>query len=357
MKEFADEVRASGLKFGLWMEPERYGPLVPVRQKHPDWFVSVAHGMSRINLENKRAYAWLRGEIGRLIETYDVRWLKVDFNFRLGHDASGAALSRYYEAWYRLSEEVRKLHPKTFIEGCASGGMRLDLECLAHCDGHFLSDTVNPIHEVRITHGALLRLPPGLLTRWAVLRSVGKTIPQYGFSVAEWQPTLVAPGGSPGGAVWEPSETVNLDFAVLAAMPGMFGLSGDLDGLPQETRGALKGWVAFFKEWRGFIHNSVGHLLTPERPRDDRSGWAALQLQEMAGGKSLVFVYRLDDMANRQFIRLRGLVPAASYVVEKRMPAEGAKQIVSGAELMADGLQVEIAARMSAAVYSIEAKR
>jgi hypothetical protein len=127
--------------------------------------------------------------------------------------------------------------------------------------------------------------------------------------------------------------------------------------LPQETRDALKGWIAFFKEWRGFIYNSVAHLLTPERPRDDRSGWVALQLQEMAGAASLVFVYRLDDMSHRQFIRLRGLVPAASYVVKKRSPAAGAKEIMSGAELMADGLQVEIPARMSAAVYSIEAKR
>jgi hypothetical protein len=234
--------------------------------------------------------------------------------------------------------------------------MRLDLECLAHCDGHFLSDTVNPIHELRITHGALLHLPPGRLTRWAVVRSVGKTIPQYGLSAAEWPTTLVAPGGAPGGAVWEPSETVSLDFAVLAAMPGMFGLSGDLESLPPETRGALKGWVAFFKEQRAFIHNSVGHLLTPERPRDDRSGWDALQLQDMAGATSLVFVYRLDDMANRQVVRLRGLVPAASYVVTKRTPAAGAQETVSGAELMADGLHVEIPGRIGAAVYSIEAK-
>ena len=33
MAAFADEVRAAGLGFGLWMEPERFGPDVPIRRR------------------------------------------------------------------------------------------------------------------------------------------------------------------------------------------------------------------------------------------------------------------------------------------------------------------------------------
>ena len=41
---------------------------------------------------------------------------------------------------------------------------------------------------------------------------------------------------TPCGALWEPAETTAVDFAAMAAMPGVFGLSGDLAGLPDETR-------------------------------------------------------------------------------------------------------------------------
>ena len=249
---------------------------VPIRREHPEWFHPGQPPFARIDLENPAAYAYLRGEISRLVETYRLAWMKVDFNFELGLDASGGELSGYYQAWYRLLDEIRQKYPQTVFEGCASGAMRLDLASLSHFDGHFLTDTVNPIDVVRIWQGALLRLPPGQLTKWAVMRSVGQTIPRYTKSLADSPVSIV----TPCGAVWEPSETAEVDFVAAAALPGVFGLGGDLAGLPDEARARLREHVAFAKQWRQSIRRSVAHLLTPPALKTDREGWVAVQLSD-----------------------------------------------------------------------------
>ncbi len=194
-------------------------------------------------------------------------------------------------------------YPGTVFEGCASGGMRFDLNTLAHFDAHFLTDTVHPVDVLRIWQGALLRLPPGGIIKWAVLRSVGRTMPTYTKSLADSPVTVAAPGG----ALWEPSETVDLDFAAAVALPGMFGLSGDLAGLPEEALERLAAHVAFYKRWRSAIRQSFAHLLTPPCAKEDRRGWAAVQLEHLGTGDHLVFVYRLDDGNSTKTFRLRNL--------------------------------------------------
>lgn len=351
MAAFADEVRAAGLGFGLWMEPERFGPNVPIVKEHLEWFRTGQPPFLRIDLENPAAYAYLRGEILRLVETYRLAWMKIDFNFELGFDGTGAELSGYYEAWYRLLDEVRRKHPETVFEGCASGAMRLDIGCLEHVDGHFLTDTVNPTDVVRIGQGALLRLTPGQLTRWAVVRSIGRTIPRYTKSLADSPISIV----TPCAAVWDPSETVELDFVMAATMPGVFGLGGDLAGLTTEAKARVREHVAFFRQHRAMVRRSVAHLLTPPRPKADREGWAALQLGDIESGSALLFVYRLNDGAAAKRFRLKGLDAGASYRLTRYLPSASESATVVGVELMADGVEVVLPGRYQAAIFKLDA--
>jgi hypothetical protein len=118
LAELADEVRAAGLGFGLWMEPERFGALAPIRARHPEWFIPVGN-QARLDLTKPPAWRWLRGEIVRLLKTYRLAWMKIDFNFRVDADDSGAELSDYTAAWHRLLDDVRAAYPEVFFEGCA----------------------------------------------------------------------------------------------------------------------------------------------------------------------------------------------------------------------------------------------
>ncbi len=336
MGEFADEVRAAGLGFGLWMEPERFGPQAPIRAAHPEWFVTVGSN-ARLDLTQPSARAWVRAEIGRLVETYQLAWMKIDFNFALDADASGAELGDYMALWYGVLDEVRATYPSTFFEGCSSGAMRADLETLQHVDGHFLSDSVNPTDMLRITQGAWLRLPPGRLTRWTVVRAAAQAAPEYRRTVAESPPLVLVPGG----AVWNPVESTSLELALLAAVPGMLGFSGDLAGLPPQYRARMAAAVAFFKAWRPFITRGVGHLLTPPLPLEAREGWIGLQLQDLTGDRNLVFVYRLGAAGTLSVLPLRGLAPAQTYALRWWGQDDAVADRRDGAGLMRDGLPLQ----------------
>ena len=348
MKAFADEVRAAGLGFGIWMEPERVGESAPVRKEHPDWFVPVGRS-ARFDLGKPAARAWLRAEIGRLVETYGLAWMKLDFNFEMDRASDGSELSAYAAAWYGLMDEVRRAYPATFFEGCASGAMRLDLNSLSRFDNHFLSDTVNPVDVLRITQGALLRLPPGRLGKWAVLRSVGPTIPEYTRSVEEWSPAIV----TPAGASWDGAGSGTVAFVVRVAMTGMLGFSGDPGGLPESARAEIRSHVEWYKKWRGFIAASAAHPLTPVQPIHDRTGWVGLQLQAPGGGTSLVFAFRLAQAEGRTRLRLRGLEPERGYAVQRVLDSEQAAVRMTGDRLMREGVWVTLPGAYSAAVLTV----
>lgn len=352
MQAFATEVRAAGLGFGLWMEPERFGPQAPIRAEHPEWFVP-ASGAARMDLTQPAARAWLRHEIGRLVESYDLAWMKIDFNFALDCDASGAELHDYTTAWYGLLDDIRATYPQTFFEGCSSGAMRHDLATVTHVDGHFLSDSVNPVDMLRISQGAWLRLPPGRITRWTVVRGAGQVVPRYTKRLCDSPPTVL----TPGGAGWEPCESVDLNMALLAALPGMLGFSGDLLGLAPEQRQTIAETIAFYKTWRRFITRAVAHLLTPPEPLTRREGWVAVQLQAPGTDTSLVCVYRLGNAGAPPTLRLRALAADARYTVRHGLDANSTPTECTGAELLDRGLRLTVTGALAAAGNGAEIVR
>lgn len=341
MRDFADEVRKAGLGFGLWMEPERVALTAPARQEHPEWFIPVDAQMARIDLLNPAACAWIRSEILRLIETYKLVWMKVDFNFELGYDERGTVHEPYARAWYGLLDEIRALHPRLFLEGCASGGMRLDLNSLTHFDGQFLSDSVDPTDVLRIFQGSLLRLPPGRMALWTVLRNAGRVIPEYGKATDSSQPVVL----TPFGPVWEPCRQTKLTLAVCVGMLGMLGFSGDLAGLEPNERRQILDAVTLYKKWRTFITAASAHLLTPPQPIEQRDGWIGFQYQSPGRAESLVYIFNLHDHADSRKFRLRTLNPETPYDVLQILPASGATRRLTGQELQEEGVDVSLPAR------------
>jgi alpha-galactosidase len=351
MQDFSEEVRENGLDFGLWMEPERFGPLAPVVGEHPEWFISNGKGYYYLDLANPEAYLYLSGEISRLVDTYKLAWIKLDFNFEPCNDPSGRAFLSYYEQLYRLMDELRAKHSALFVEGCASGGMRLDINALSHYDAHFLTDTVNPIDVLRIYQGALLRLPAGRMTKWAVLRPAGDNIQRYGTPVASSPAAFV----TPAGATWDRSVTADADFVAAVALTGVFGFSGDLAGLNQKTLACFRHHVNFYKKWREFIMNAHAHLLTPVRPKEDRSGWVAFQLQKTGAAENLLFVYRLEDTSNREWFKLQALDAGHLYEIRHENRTGIEPVVMSAEQLMVDGVFVELPDKNSAAVIVLNA--
>lgn len=346
MSDFADEVRQEGLGFGLWVEPERIGPETPVARDHPEWFCDAGNGFLRPALEQKPVYDYMLGMLAGLIRKYRLAWMKLDFNLDLGADASGSNFYYYYEAWYPMLDSLRERYPECFIEGCAGGGLRSDLNTLSHCDGHFMSDTINPVDAVRISEGAMLRLPPGRLTKWVGLRNATHVVAGQEGEGGLREAKLV----TPSDAGWGSPVVCSAEFTLRAAMPGMPGITGEVAGLPDRTKRTLQEHIAFYKKWRTFITRSEARLLTPVTSKEKRDGWSAVQLQANGSRESLVFAFRFDDRCPIRRFFMKNLEPDEQYAVTD-MDHQDKVSVYTGMELMKDGIEIDIPTANGAKIF------
>ena len=350
MAGFAGEVRAQGLGFGLWMEPERIGPLAPILQEHPDWFRSAGNGFHYIDLTNSEAYKAFHQEICRLIDTYGLVWMKIDFNFSFGIDRSGDEFHSYYSHWYAMLDSLRAQYPQMFFEACSSGGLRSDLNTMSHTHCHFLSDTVNPLDVIRISEGAALRLPPGWLSKWVVLRNGGKGARHYNDAFDTNPEQLLVCGD----AQWDTVFSTTVNFAMKACMVGVMGISSDIAGLSDLQRLEMARILRYYKQWRQFIRSATAALLTPPVPRADRSGWSAMQLCNQEKTESLVFVYRLEDYLDTHIFYPLGLAGEALYTIASP-DDKSLSGTRSGRQWMQEGFAVKIPSCFEAAVVEFRA--
>lgn len=350
MNEFAAEVRKTGLKFGLWMEPERCGAAAPIRAQHPEFFTG-GPGTPRWDIEQPQVYEYLRSQIRRLLDTYALDWMKIDYNGELGDDHRGTELRGYYDAWFRMLDSLRKEYPHTFFEGCSSGAMRLDLENLRHYHDHFLSDSCNSWDVIRIMQGAALRLPPGRIGAWIALQGRGVTT-GHTSAFAEGDREQVFTSNPSGAQPCMDGAVVDPDFAGIVALLGTFGLSGDPASLPVHARQAITRHVAFYKKWRRTIQNGSFHLLTPVRPVTDHTGWAAVQMRSAHGDVSLVYVFRLDDSRGSIRVALQGLDAGTMYRVTASVSQS--QVLASGSSLRSEGLECRLGRPNRAELFVVE---
>ncbi|MBN1555243.1 MAG: alpha-galactosidase [Phycisphaerae bacterium] len=350
MSDFAEEVRAAGLGFGIWMEPERFADGVPILREHPEWFIKSIAGQHFPNLETPDVYAYTLGEISRLVETYKLAWMKIDFNHPVGPDPTGKESRGYYEAWYRMLDALREKFPRTIFEGCASGGLRTDINTVARFPLHFQSDSIEPIDMLRISEGAMLRLTPGKLGKWIGPRDIVKTAPEYG-QASNSKPTNVLVAG---GALWTGARVWDVRFVAAVALCGVPGVTGDLSNLTPETRDALREIAAFYKTHRRFIVRCSGYLLTPPRPIEDRASWSAVQLQPPDEEQSLLLAYRLQDLRGDMRFRLRNLQSDRTYLAVSWTPTVTPPREITGKELMERGFHVTLPGVNRAEIFVIQ---
>ncbi|MFI5889942.1 alpha-galactosidase [Actinoplanes sp. NPDC051513] len=309
---FVDAVRAKGLEFGLWVEPEMVNPKSALYSDHPDW-VYQASGRPRttirnqylLNLGREDVYAFVRDTLDRLLTTYPISYLKWDFNRprteadRAVDDLDGAHVRNLY----RLLDHLRAAHPDVTVEGCAAGGARVDLAIAARADVVWPSDNTAPLDRLRIQDGFLSAHAPHLMSSW-VTDSEGM--------FDERQRSLA--------------------FRFVLAGAGVLGIGADITRWSAGTRASAAAWVERYKGVRDVIHRGVVH-------RIGGPGQRRCAVQYTLGSRVVVLAWNaggldgLDRVPARDIrLPLRGLDPAARY--------RHGSVSYSGSHLMAAGLPV-----------------
>ncbi len=298
---FVEDVRALGLDFGLWVEPEAVSPTSRLYAEHPEWVYRIEGRPARLvrnqlllDLGRTDVQDFVIGTLDRLLTEYTVSYLKWDMNRpptergRPGTDrADHLDLDAQHVAGYlRVLDHLRATHPDVTIEGCAGGGGRIEHATLARTDVVWPSDNTAPLDRLSIQYGFLHAHAPHVMSSWVT----------------------DAPG------IFDPRPR-SLAFRFVNAMCGVLGIGADLRAWTTGRRAEAARWIARYKEVRETVHHGDARILgSPEDPT------FGVQYDDPETGRTVVAALstgRLDGSplvpGRPARLRLRGLAPQARY--------------------------------------------
>ena len=181
MSDLAAKVRAKGLKFGLWFEPEMISPQSQLFENHPNWVLGVAGrkpSLSRhqltLDLSRQDVVDHLFDKIDAILSCGHIDYVKWDMNRNMTETGSKlypnnqqAEIShRYILGLYSLLHRLTEKYPNILFENCASGGNRFDLGMLSFMAQAWPSDMCDPIGRLDIINGASYLFPMDVMTAY-----------------------------------------------------------------------------------------------------------------------------------------------------------------------------------------------
>ena len=141
IKPIADAAHAKGMRFVLWFEPERVHKDSILAQEHPEFLLRSPRDQDNLllNLGDGPALRHITDLLSNHIGQIGIDIYRQDFNFDpLAYwqaadapDRVGMTENLYIQGLYRLWDELLRRHPNIWIDNCASGGRRIDLETLS----------------------------------------------------------------------------------------------------------------------------------------------------------------------------------------------------------------------------------
>ncbi|MFF3629753.1 glycoside hydrolase family 36 protein [Streptomyces sp. NPDC002164] len=174
----ADHVRALGMGFGLWVEPEAVNPDSDLFRAHPDWNL-CQDGRTRTQRRSQHVLDFARRDVRewavewlvRTVTELDVVFLAWDMN-RPFSEAGQPGAADPDPVWightrgaYEVMDQPRAARPGLYVESCAGGGSRADLGVLAYADQVWTSD-IDAADRVAIQHGHCQPLPARTMGAW-----------------------------------------------------------------------------------------------------------------------------------------------------------------------------------------------
>ncbi|AVH60624.1 MULTISPECIES: alpha-galactosidase [Streptomyces] len=320
---FIDQVRALGMDFGLWVEPEGISPRSRLYAEHPEWVyridgrpATLVRNQLLLDLGRADVQDFVIGTLDRLLGSHAISYLKWDMNRpptergRPGHPAGGDPERQDLDAahvagYLRVLDHLRSAHPHVTVEGCAGGGARIEHATLARTDVVWPSDNTAPMDRLRIQYGYLHAHAPHTMSSWVT----------------------DAPG------VFDPRPR-SLAFRFVSSIAGVLGIGADIRDWTPQQRAEAAGWIARYKEVRDVVHHGEVHLLGS--PADPTCG---IQYEERGGGRLVVTAWSTGPLDGAPLVpgraarlRLRGLEPSAVYTDQD----SGTRY--SGAHLLHSGL-------------------
>jgi alpha-galactosidase len=306
LQALSNQAHGLGMKFGIWVEPERtalenvgqpglvqevwlatedgqYVPGVP-----PDQQTSA-----QICLADQDARNWVLAQLIALIDQAQPDYLKWDNNFWInctraghGHGPSDGNMA-HVKGLYSILSELHSRYPNLLIENCSGGGTRLDPGMLRYTDVGWMDDHTGPARHVRHNLEGLGTIFP----------------PAYLFSFViddDSEPLHAAP---------------DLPLYMASRMPGILGLTFRVGELSSEDQAAMRQQIAIYKNIRDTVRDASAVLLTDQAAVSNGPSWDVMEEVVPGSGEALIFAYQNDPGVTSVMVQPTGLLTGVDYDV------------------------------------------
>lgn len=281
MKDVSDKVRSLGMKFGMWIEPERALKGVKSVEEHPEYFFT--NGTSYfLDYSNPDAREYMKNIVFSLVEKYNVDYIKFDFNDNITFDKSRKAFIDYHKGYYEFISSVRTAFPDIYLEGCGGGGFRLDLDKVRLFDSYWFTDNQSVVRGVKILKNSILRMPPNFLDRWISIISADGFTPAYG--TGETRRVISTDNGT-----WDAVVSVKTELLKAFFAGGNIGLTCDLTKWDENLKNEISGFIAEYKKDRCFWMNAICRIIC------DTDSVVALQYENCGEMKIVVYTCEINQ--------------------------------------------------------------
>ena len=308
LKGLSKKVKAQGVKFGIWVEPEMVNENSDLYRAHPEWAVRIpeqehAEGRNQmlLDLSNKEVVDYLIESMSQVFEQSGADYVKWDMNRNftdvysqtLPKERQGEFLYRYMQGLYRLMDTLMKKFPHILFEGCASGGNRFDLGILSYFPQIWASDDSDAIARIQIQNGY-----------------------SYGY------PQSVIGAHVSGCPNHQTLRNTPLSTRYAVASFGVLGYETNISDASKEELAEMKAQIALYKQWRktlqfGRWYRLGGSVLERERAYrtsfdKDLVKWLAVS-EEQDKAVAVTVQGQVTPHYGHHTIKTRGLKEDVSY--------------------------------------------
>ena len=298
LKLLVDNVRKTGMKFGIWFEPEMISSDSDLFRAHPDWAIQIPGR----NITQSRAQYVL--DMGRpevadavykmvydILKSADISYVKWDMNRQLTtlgsaaleSDRQGELMHRYMLGVYRLQERLVTDFPDLLLENCSGGGARFDAGMLYYSPQIWTSDDTDAIERLTIQEGTALVYPV------SCMGSHVSVCPNHTVQ-------RVTPFETRGNV----------------AMAGTFGYELDMTKLSDEEKEMVKEQTDAYHRYYPLVAEGDYYRLLSRLPENKADSWMLVSKDKT---KALLFYVKVLTYPNEKssFLRLQGLDAGKTY--------------------------------------------
>ena len=344
----ANEAKARGLKFGIWVEPEMANTTSELVDAHPDWVLREKTRRLRqgrggtqvvLDMTNPALRDNICGQMDAMITSIPgLAYIKWDANADFMNAGSTyLAADRQPNLWfdytaglYDLLGRLRAKYPDIIMKACSSGGGHMDYGFLRYADEFWTSDDTDARQRVFIQWGA------GHFYPACAMAAHVTAVPNH-----------------------QTHRSTPLKFRFDVAMSGRLGFELHPKNMEAAEIAFAKKAVADYKRLRPVIQQ--GDLYRLVSPWENNH--AALMYVSDDQSRAVVFVYGLNRFILADYptpLPLAGLDAGKRYRIteinkEKRDHSRVNGQILGGAALLGMGLPIKLEGDYDSAVFELVA--